>query len=514
VGYRVTTFATYEVHVDWLGGTAFTGAYDDVTGKVRHFEYKRGRQFAHQLAGKALAGQAFIYLDNRGGTYSAGDTGFPIIEPGTVIPGRVVRIRTTAPSTTVLWRGVIESIENRVDINGVHVAVLKCIGPLGFINQRQARIPMGIDILTGAAIGSILDDTGWPAGDRSIDAGQTTMTRFWVENKPALDAMRDVEATESGYIGESKDAKIVFEDRDHRLAGTHITSQATYTDDPAGVLFFANIEGQDPIKAIFNDVEATVHRYSTLATTTLWKLIDTGANAVVRSGGGTFAVEASYPIGNPTATLGAVAVASWTTPTATVDFNVTDDAAGVGANINASLSTAFTTYAQSAKVVLTNTGAVDGYVQLLQVRGVPLIEDNKTKVRTEDADSQTDHGRRSFTSPGNWLPNVGEARDWGAFNISIYKTPFQIFSVTLSANYSSAHMTEVLARDVSDLVTIDATGRSDLRMTNKFFIEQEHHRVSEDRVHWVTYDVSAAAGYGASWVLDTGELGTRTKPGY
>ena len=511
----MTTLATYEVHVDWLGGTGFTAAYDDVTNKVRHMEWKRGRQFAHQLAGKALAGQAFIYLNNDGGTFSSQNAASTLA--GSLLPGRVVRIRTTAPSTVTLWRGVIESIENRISLNNDHVAVLKCIGPLGFINQRQARIPMGIDILTGSAIGSILDDTGWPSGDRSIDAGQTTMTRFWVENKPALDAMRDVEATESGYIGESKDAKIVFEDRDHRLSGTHIASQATYTDDPAGVLRFASIEQQDPIKAIFNDMEATVHRYTTLATTTLWKLIDTGHLIPRGTSGtpGTFVVEASYPIGNPTATLGAVAVASWTTPTATVDWNVTNDADGTGANQNALCTTAFTTYSQSAKVTISNTSALTNvYLQFLQVRGVPLIEDNKSKVRTEDTDSQSDYGRRSFTSPGNWTPNVAEARDWGAFNISIYKSPFQIFSVTLNANYSSAHMAEVLARDVSDLVTINATGRSDLGYTNIFFVEQEHHRVSEDRVHWVTYDVSAGTGYGGFWVLDTGELGTRTRPAY
>ena len=514
----MTTLATYQVHVDWLGGTGFTAAYDDVTGKVKHMEWKRGRQFAHQIAGKALAGQAFIYLNNDGGTFSTQNSTSTLA--GSLLPGRVVRIRTTAPSTTVLWRGVIESIENRISLNNDHVAVLKCIGPLGFINQRNARIPMGIDILTGSAIGSILDDTGWPSGDRSIDAGQTTMTRFWVENKPALDAMRDVEATESGYIGESKDAKIIFEDRDHRLSGTHIASQSTYTDDPAGTLFFANVEQQDPIKAIFNDMEATVHRYTTLATATLWKLADTGTNAVVPNGDGgtgpgTFSVEATYPIGNPTATLGAVAVASWTTPTATVDWNVTDDPAGTGNNRNTLCTTAFSTYAQSAVITITNTSPSQAvYIQLLQVRGVPLIEDNKAKVRVQDSVSQGRFGRRSFTSPANWTPNVTEARDWGHFNISIYKSPFQIFSVTLNANYSSAHMTEVLARDISDLITINATGRSDLGITNLFFVEQEHHRVSEDRVHWVTYDVSAATGYGGFWVLNTGELGTRTRPGY
>ena len=504
--------ATYQARVSWVGGTAFTGTTDDVTNYLLHAEWSRGRQFAHQLLGKALAGQCFLYLNNDGGTFSTQNSASPLT--GSLLPGRTVEIRTTSPSTTVLWRGVVENIENRISINNDHQAILKCIGPLGYINQRKVRIPMSVDIRTGSAIGSILDDIGWPAGDRSIDAGQTVMTRFWVELKPALDAMREIEASESGYLGEARDAKIVFEDRDHRLSGTHISSQATYTDNPSGTLFFTMIQQDDPLKAIYNDFEAEVRTYGTLATQTLWALSDTGANARVY-GGGTFTVVASYPFGNPTATLGAVAVASWTSLSATADWNVTSDAAGTGSVLNADVvATYIATYGQSAEIRITNNATVTGYIQKLAPRGVPIIEGNKNRVRTQSTTSQADYGRRTFTNPGDWIPNVIEAADWGGFNVAIYSTPFQIFHVTLNANRDSAHMTEVLARDISDLVTLNATGRSDLGFSNIFFVEHEHHRLSDDRVHWVTYDLSLATGYGGFWVLNTSELGTRTRLGY
>ena len=232
--------ATYQTLIHRVGNGAFTGSSDDVTGKVIFMEWVRGRQFASQLTGKALGGVANIHLNNDGGTFSTQNNSSPLT--GSLLPGRAIRIRSTAPSTTVLWEGKLDVLENRVSLDNAHVAVVKAIGPLALVQQRNVRVPMTTSTLTGVLINRILDDVNWPTGSRSIDAGQTTVTYYWTENKPALEALREVEDTEAGYIGESKDGKIVFEDRDHRLSGTHITSQATFTDNSTGTLFFFMVE--------------------------------------------------------------------------------------------------------------------------------------------------------------------------------------------------------------------------------------------------------------------------------
>ena len=509
----MSTFATYEVLVDWVGDGAFTGTSDNITAKVLAMEWVRGRQFASQLTGKALAGAASIRLNNDGGTFSTQNSASPLV--GSLLPGRAVRVRTTAPSTVVLWEGRTDVLENNVSVDNNHVAVLKCIGPLAYVNDRNVRIPVQASTLTGVLVNKILDDVNWPAGSRAIDNGQTTISYFWTEDKPALEAMREVEDTEAGYIGESKDGKVVFEDRDHRLSGTHITSLATFTDSATSTLYFFNIEQDDPLKAIYNSFEAVVSRFTTGATATLWKLAQTGAaSPPIYNNGGTLRLEATFP--NQASSPTAVAAASWTPLTSTVDFLVNTQAGGGGTDITADVVGTFATatFGQSVSIILTNNNGSIGYVTFLQVRGVPILTEYKANVRVEDSSSQTSFGRKTFRSGAQHIPTIEEAADWGAFQVAIYKDALQIMKLTVNANRDGSHMGQVINRDISDLVTVQATGRSDLGFSNIFFIEHEHHRVMADRTHWVTWDLSPATGYGGFWVLNNSDLSVRTRPGY
>lgn len=508
------TVATYQVLVDWVGDGAFTGTSDDVTAKVMNMEWVRGRTFASQLTGKALAGAANVSLNNDGGTFSTQNPNSPLA--GSLLPGRAVRIRTTAPSTVVLWEGRTDIIENRISLDNNHVAVLKAIGPLAYVNSRNVRIPMQSNTLTGVLVNKILDDVNWPSGSRIIDAGQTTISYFWTEDKAAMEALREVEDTEAGYVGESKDGKIVFEDRDHRLSGTHIVPQATFSDAANSTLVFFNMEQEDPLKAIYNSFEATVSRFTTGATATLWKLTQTGtASPLIRASGGTLKIEATFP--NAASSPTAVAAASWIPLTSSVDYRVWTDPAGTATDITASVVGTFdttATFGQSVTVKLTNNNGSNGYVTFLQVQGVPLLTEYKANIRVEDATSQTAFGRKTFRSGAQHIPTIEEAADWGAFQVAIYKDALQILNMTVNANRSGSHMDQVINRDISDLITVTTTGRSDLGFTNIFFIEHEHHRVSADKTHWVTWALSPATAYGGIWVLNTSDLNIRTRPGY
>jgi hypothetical protein len=68
------------------------------------------------------------------------------------------------------------------------------------------------------------------------------MTRFWTDSVQTIFGLRKVEDTESGFILESKDGKIKFEDRHHRLLAPHLTDQATFSDDPGAALQYNGIE--------------------------------------------------------------------------------------------------------------------------------------------------------------------------------------------------------------------------------------------------------------------------------
>ena len=68
-----------------------------------------------------------------------------------------------------------------------------------------------------------------------------------------LDSLHRVEETENGFLHESKDGKVIFEDRDRRKKSPYLTSQVTVSDAPgAGEIVYSKIAQGDPLKQIFN----------------------------------------------------------------------------------------------------------------------------------------------------------------------------------------------------------------------------------------------------------------------
>jgi hypothetical protein len=87
---------------------------------------------------------------------------------------------------------------------------------------------------SGAHIGGVLDAIGWPAGDaRELDAGASTIGAY-TPTGSALDWLLQVaETTEMGLLGVDNDGVLRFHDR-HQILLDHLTSAATFGDDPAG----------------------------------------------------------------------------------------------------------------------------------------------------------------------------------------------------------------------------------------------------------------------------------------
>src|SRR3990167_7702062 len=218
------TLATYLLEVDWDNDNAFEGGVEDITAYTREVEWSRGRDYASMLTGRSTAGLFTAILNNDDGRFNSFNSASPIGNAN-LLPGRKVKFSTTSPSTTTLFVGFLDKIEPLPHVAGHHRARLRAIGPLGKISQKKVHTSGNVNQLTGAAVGVVLDEAGWAAGDRTIDAGQTTLIRWWEDEVGAFDAMRDIEETEVGFIGESADGKIVFEDRHHRLKTPHTTIQ-------------------------------------------------------------------------------------------------------------------------------------------------------------------------------------------------------------------------------------------------------------------------------------------------
>lgn len=506
--------ARYELRVDWTNSGTFGGTSDNISDDVMSVSVTYGRDFASQLTGKAIAGRLSAVLVNTGGTYNSYNSSSPVY--GSILPGRRVRLISLVPYARPIFQGFLTSIVPRMDQQRNRVAHLEAEGPLSKLDT-DARIAMQTTLTTDVALGSILDAVNWPATMRDLDTGKTTMVRWWADGLRALTAAREVEATEAGFLRETRDGKIAFENRHARISGTASTSQATYTDSTGGTIYYSVIEQQDSWPLIYNQFTAEVRIFGTTTSTVLWTHPEGNStgSAPDFQPSETKVFWAAYP--NPTATLNAVGVHSWTAPSATQDYNFFSDTAATGTNLNANFAVTVTTFATAAKYSIQNTGTVVGYLTLLQARGVGVVQNDPVQVEALDASSTGTYGLRRFPRPAEarWTPDTDEAQNWSDMNLGIYKSPNPILTVGINANRDLFHMREALNRDISERVTVLATGTVvRLGIATAFFVEGIRHEIQRDRYHRVTYELSAAAGYSDFWQVSVSKLGINTRPAY
>ena len=107
-----------------------------------------------------------------------------------------------------LWTGYISAITPRASVKGLSTVTIEGVGALAVVNQEKVNVAMLTNVLSSDAVSTILDEAGWSAGSRDISVGQTTFTRFWIDDRKTLGALREVEFSEKGFIWEKKDGKI------------------------------------------------------------------------------------------------------------------------------------------------------------------------------------------------------------------------------------------------------------------------------------------------------------------
>jgi hypothetical protein len=513
--------ATYKVMVDWTGAGDFSGAYDDISSLVNTLRWKLGRDYASTLTGRSVAGTAEIVVKNSDGRFNSFNTVSPIY--GNILPGRRVKISMTYNSVeTMMWNGQLDSVSVEIEQKNSR-ATLSCLGPLAIIKEGYVSMPMQTNILTGAAIRQILGqflvlEDFFVLGSAQlgintnlayeldieellIDAGQTTMTRWWTgEGIDALNAAREVEQTEAGFLRETKTGKVTFEDRHHRFKGAHLISQASFSDLPAaGKLRYREINQGDPLQDIYNIIKASVVIYTLRTGDVIWTLGESGASSP------------SLPDGeSKTFWAQASAVNEWTTPAATTDYTVNTLANGTGTDLTASCTVSVAKYTNSMRISLTNSSGSDGFITLLQARGTAIVESDPISIKCEDTTSQSKYRKRTFPIETRYIPSTEEAGYHCDWMLRRHKDPQPIIPIRYHANRDVAHMAECIARDVSDRISLDASNNCNyLGVNSDFFVESIAHEVRDKTQHFVSYQLSQAdMGY---WILGTALLGIETR---
>lgn len=469
--------AKYVVLVDWnndgfLEEAFFITPYqpipsgddEDVSAWVRSapgIDTVRGKDQIRALA-PVMAGRADMELDNQDRTFSPENSASLLY--GNLIPGRKVQIRAVYGSGTYyLWTGFLDDIPQHPARDRKAVS-LPSLGPFSQFAGKKISTALYQSIRTDEAIGYILDALGWPAADRSLSTGQTTLNFWWLQEEDAFTALQTLVNTEGpgAVLYEDGEGNIVFEDRHYRMTTTRATTaQATISDTGSEPLHSEPFSYNPGLKDIINVAEVTVKT----------RAVD-GSYSVVWSLGEAVSLAASEV---------RKYVATDTDPftDAQTPVNATDYTVSAGSLSSVTLDR---TSGQSCTLTLT-AGASGATVTGLQLRAKSAPVTNTTAItNTVDASASiTNYGRQVYTSSIRNEIDSGVAQDLVNALVSRYQDPRPIVTISLN-NAVDGRMTQILSRQISDRITIV---EAQTAVNHDYWVERIRHRIDEAGYHHV-----------------------------
>jgi hypothetical protein len=203
------------------------------------------------------------------------------------------------------------------------------------------------------------------------------------------------------------------------------------------------------------------------------------------------------------------------TPVATTDYlgNSQDD--GLGSDLTASLSLSFTSTSNSASFAFTNNHAsAIIYLTKLQVRGKAIQDRYEIGVESANEVSETEFGERDFVYDMVFEDRVEIAKGIADWIINSYGDVRMVVSEnTIKANKSATLMTQALAREPGDKITIT---ESMTGIDNAYFINGVQIRIRPGGLIETVWTL-APSDQQQAWILEdavAGLLETSTVLGF
>tara|TARA_Y100000310_G_scaffold327860_1_gene394860 strand:+ start:119 stop:1294 length:1176 start_codon:yes stop_codon:yes gene_type:complete len=236
---------------------ATTPTWTDIDSDLLFFSMKKGRK--HQLD-RMEAATAVLILNNADSNYWPNNTGGDY-SPN-VLPAKRVNIRASFNFITYdVFTGFIESWvpswRGGTGSTAGPIMTVKCAGVTKNLSRLWLNNAGESQELSGTRVGNVLDELSWPAADRDLDAGQSTLIATGSQvNVNSLAHLQTVQTTEQGIIFQAGDGDVQFQDRHARFKSPFTVSQATFGDDGGENKYF-DIELSLDDETIFNDVRIT-----------------------------------------------------------------------------------------------------------------------------------------------------------------------------------------------------------------------------------------------------------------
>jgi hypothetical protein len=509
---ELSRLATYRVVVDWDVDDAYTGTSEDVTADVLATPaptIEMGRDQIRELAPPMISAAAYE-LNNRAQTYSAEFPGSPIY--GLMLPGRRTEIRAQFGDVAYeaddeydsllpysgdafpIFTGLIDEPTQHPEHARRSVGIV-AYGTMSRL-RRNVSTELYESIAIGTAIGYLLDAAGWPAADRDIDAGQTTLLYWWLADEDALAAAIALTTTEGAGAALYEDGSgvIHFEDRAHRSTETRsTTSQAIYYDTSIGSEPLYEELADYDTDEFYNGASGLHHVAPLTYAPGFRDIVNSVSLEVTQRTVAALGVVWTY---GAALTLGASETKVITAKLSSAPAKAIVCTNGVDVTVSAGAISSATINRTSGQIVAITlvAGAGGATVNLLQLRGQSCAVSATIAVTnsTDTSDSQTAYGVRPLPSGATMLTDISvpAAESLADAIVERYQQPLAAVEMAL-VNVNGEHLVEILTRRVSDRITIV---ESQTGLNNDFWVERISHEIAmAGRRHVAVLGCSKAA---------------------
>ena len=209
----------------------------DVSNQVDSIQTSRGR---NAQADQFQTGQLSLRIVDQNGDFNPQNVSGPYY--GLLNPMRKVQITATWNTVTYpIFSGFITGYQTTTpkDIGEVVYTTITAVDAFRLAQNAQVSTvtDSGAGQLSGTRINKILDQIGWPASMRDVDAGQTTLLADPGSPRTALEAMQTVELSEYGSLYVNASGEFVFQDRAFTTSSVNATP-VVFNDNGTGISYF------------------------------------------------------------------------------------------------------------------------------------------------------------------------------------------------------------------------------------------------------------------------------------
>jgi hypothetical protein len=216
-----------------------TAVIVDVSSQINRIETNRGRT---ALSDQFQTGSLTLRIVDQNGDFNPQNPASPYFT--LLTPMKKVQITATYSGTTYpIFSGFITSYvttyPDTSSFDDVAITTIQAVDAFRLAQLAQISTVTGASAgdLSGTRINQILDEIDWPASQRDVDAGLTTLQADPGTNRTALQALQIATESEYGAIYVDADNNFVFQDRGV-TAGSIGGTPTVFADDGTGIDYF------------------------------------------------------------------------------------------------------------------------------------------------------------------------------------------------------------------------------------------------------------------------------------